>query len=351
MTVNTNIEWTDATWNPVSGCTWASPGCDNCYAVTMTRRLEAMGQEKYTGLTTHKHFNGTVKLHPNALDIPKKWRKPKRIFVNSMSDLFHKDVPFEFIDAVFAVMAVCPQHTFQILTKRPERMAEYLRYAGKTPLLPLSNVWLPLSNVQLLTSSENQGQADKRTPKLLKCRDHAAVLGLSIEPLLGPIDFFNSIVYQADYYCGICRTWYDRPDANDHCPNCGNEHTDEVCPECKYDGEMQMVCPECGIDGGNGGLSHSDCCQAEIAHQHKLDWVIVGGESGPHARPFDLAWAESLLSQCQDAGVPFFLKQLGSNPVYHGKPIKLKDPKGGNWDEWPYKFNHLKVRQFPREKN
>jgi protein gp37 len=131
MAATSSIEWTDTTWNPVSGCTRASAGCDNCYAVTMTHRLEAMGQAKYSGLTVlnakgGRHFNGVVRTHDDSLAIPLKWRKPRRVFVNSMSDPFHKDVPFDFIDQVFAVMALTPQHTYQVLTKRPERMAEYL---------------------------------------------------------------------------------------------------------------------------------------------------------------------------------------------------------------------------------
>jgi len=121
----TAIEWTDATWNPVTGCTRVSAGCDMCYAVPMTRRLASMGQKKYQGLVGKGHFNGVVRCHEDALSIPLRWRKPRMVFVNSMSDLFHRDVPFDFIDKVFAVMALCPQHTFQCLSKRPDRMVEY----------------------------------------------------------------------------------------------------------------------------------------------------------------------------------------------------------------------------------
>lgn len=122
MSNNSAIEWTEATWNPVSGCTYKSEGCRNCYAVKMTHRLEKMGNKKYAGLTVlnpkgDRHFNGVVRCHEDALTIPLKHKKPTTYFVNSMSDLFHKDAPFEFIDKVFAVMALCPQHTFQVLTK------------------------------------------------------------------------------------------------------------------------------------------------------------------------------------------------------------------------------------------
>lgn len=261
------IEWTDSTWNPVTGCTWASTGCDNCYAVQMTRRLEAMGHEKYSGLTTKKHFSGVVKTHYDALTLPLSWRKPRRIFVNSMSDLFHKDVPDAFIDMVFAAMALCPQHTFQILTKRPARMADYFaglqvaadnhvpntangsftptqvlnyRAACSSPLpfgvfgQAISTTEWPLPNVWIGTSCEDQQRADERIPWLLKCP--AAVRFLSIEPLLGSIPTMN------------------------------------------------LSC---------------------------IDWVIVGGESGPGARPMHPDWVRSIRDQCWMAGVPFFFKQWG----------------------------------------
>lgn len=232
MSNNSSIEWTEATWNTLAGCTPVSSGCLNCYAATMSNRLGAMGQEAYAGLTVKKvrlsmHgnpdgendapgdrggfrqvFNGTVRCLPGRLTIPLWWKKPRRIFVNSMSDTFHKDVPFEFIDQIFAVMATCPQHTFQVLTKRPERMAEYLNRGG--PLLSetmyhldriieTSPVWdaavredcgalrWPLPNVWLGTSCENQAAADERIPHLANCP--AVVRFLSVEPLLGPISF------------------------------------------------------------------------------------------------------------------------------------------------------------------
>ena len=122
----TKIEWTDVTWNPTTGCTRVSAGCDHCYAVPMTRRLAGMGK-KYQGLVGKGHFNGVVKCHEDALDIPLHWRKPRMVFVNSMSDLFHPDVPFDFIDKVFDVIWQCPQHTFQVLTKRGDRLVEYVR--------------------------------------------------------------------------------------------------------------------------------------------------------------------------------------------------------------------------------
>lgn len=205
MASNSNIEWTDASWNCLAGCEAVSPGCAHCYAATMTRRLEAMGQKDYAGLTTAKHFNGTVRCLPDKLDIPLRWRKPRRVFVNSMSDLFHEDVPDEFIDKVFAVMSLCPQHTFQVLVKRAERMYDYLSSRAKSSKFweaacptgyalrwehegkshPL--VQFPLSNVWMGVSCEDQARANDRIPWLLGAK--AAVRFVSAEPLLGPIDF------------------------------------------------------------------------------------------------------------------------------------------------------------------
>lgn len=171
------IEWTGKTWNPLSGCSRKSTGCENCYAEVMTKRLALMGQEKYQGLLNeHGRFNGVVKFSESDLVKPLSVKKPETWFVNSMSDLFHENVADEWVDKVFAVMALCPQHTFQILTKRPDRMKEYFAL----------NVGFPLPNVWLGTSTENQKTADERIPHLLETP--AAVRFLSCEPLLGKID-------------------------------------------------------------------------------------------------------------------------------------------------------------------
>lgn len=267
------IEWTSETWNPVTGCTRASEGCDNCYAVTMTRRLAAMGSPKYIGLINEgkTHFNGVVKCHEDALTIPFKWKKPLMCFVNSMSDLFHKEVPFEFIDKVFAVMALTPHITYQVLTKRPERMAEYLNHhadqsdigaLAMTVGLPENvsrildydalswgdipgNTW-PLPNVWLGTSVENQAAAEERIPHLLQCP--AAVRFLSCEPLIGMLRLDRVIDDEMGAYWNV-------------------------------------------LDMG-------------------IHWVIAGGESGAKKRPFNLEWFYSLKDQCKSAGVPFFMKQL-----------------------------------------
>jgi protein gp37 len=178
----TAIEWTDTTWNPVTGCDRVSPGCDNCYAMTLAKRLKGMGQANYQHdgdpRTSGPGFGLT--LHPDALDKPLHWRKPRRVFVNSMSDLFHPDVPVDFIADVWAVMQATPQHTYQILTKRPQRMARVVA----------NNIeWNPLPNVWLGTSVENQRYADLRIPHLLATP--AAVRFLSIEPLLGSVNLHD----------------------------------------------------------------------------------------------------------------------------------------------------------------
>jgi len=180
MATNSSIEWTEATWNPVVGCTVLSPGCTNCYAMRMAARLEAMGQAKYTGVTRktggrHK-WNGRINLDHASLELPKRWKAGRTIFVNSMSDLFHAKVPLEFIKLVFAAMVETPQHTYQVLTKRPDRAEELAKN------LPWPNhVWLG-------TSVENADYVDRidhlrRTP--------AAVRFLSLEPLLGPLEELN----------------------------------------------------------------------------------------------------------------------------------------------------------------
>lgn len=301
MAATSSIEWTGATWNPVVGCEAVSPGCAHCYAATMTRRLEAMGQADYTGLTTAKHFNGQIRLLPHKLDIPLKRRKPTTYFVNSMSDLFHEDVPDEFIDRVFAVMALCPQHTFQVLTKRAERMAAYISAAENRvahvrdlnalefgtldcrPLWPLRNVWLGVS-------CEDQQRADERIPWLLKTP--AAVRFISAEPLLGELEIK------------------------------GFMH-DSICFET---------------------LDDIGCICSEPREVH-LDWVIVGGESGPGARPMRLEWAQSIVEQCKDAAVPCFVKQLGAKPInFNGEPLRYEDRKGGDIETWP---SNLRVRELP----
>lgn len=229
------IEWTDATWNPVTGCTRVSEGCRNCY---MARTVPRQGLDPWK-----------VVLHQDRLDQPRLWKKPRRIFVNSLSDLFHDDVPVQFISSVWLTMQLASQHTFQILTKRPARMLAYMRKFGHYEGRPLPNVWLGVS-------IEDQATADERIPLLLQTP--AAKSFVSAEPLLGSISF----------------RWAKWDNWNDS------------------DGNRRPVVNE------HDGL-------------RMLDLVIVGGESGPGARPMHPSWARSIRDQCQAAGVPFFFKQWG----------------------------------------
>jgi protein gp37 len=343
----TGIEWTDETWNPVRGCRRVSEGCRNCYAEAVASRFSGPGMP-YEGLASEGRWTGAVRLVPERLDQPLRWRKPRRIFVNSMSDLFHEGLADEQIEAVFGVMAACPRHTFQVLTKRPERMREWFstpsgletrqegvareaeRIAGVTFDPRGGDGWLypraltieqlakrvrwpgwPLPNAWLGVSVENQATADERIPLLLGTP--AAVRFLSVEPILGPVDLFAK-----------CPPFY--------------------APHLRSD---------------------------------RIGWVIVGGESGPNARPCDVAWIRSVVEQCREAGVPCFVKQLGALPFEgdgrhthvsgdrdygvvcdQGDPcphcgkrpttnwprLALRDQKGGDLEEWP---EDLRVREFP----
>ena len=295
MSDQTGIEWTDTTWNPVVGCSRVSRGCERCYAERMAA-TRLRHRPEYAGIAEMTpggpRWTGRVQLIPERLDQPLRWRKPRRVFVNSMSDLFHEDLSIEDIALVFNVMACATTecaphpgreheeecwtgrpHTFQILTKRPQRMLEVIQelpaytaqhWPGSEPLCVAMCVgaW-PLPNVWLGVSIEDQRSADERIPLLLQTP--AAVRFVSAEPLLGPVDL-------------------------------------RVVP-----------IPTTG--------------PRELAVR-QLDWVIAGGESGPGHRPMDPAWAEGLRDQCAAAGVPFFFKQMAG---------KSEIPKS------------LMVRQFPDE--
>lgn len=288
------IEWTDATWNPLRGCSRASEGCRHCYAERMAARFAGEGQT-YEGLihpSTHG-WNGKVQLVSEALTQPLHWTRPRRIFVNSMSDLFHEAVPDEWIDQIFAIMALAPQHTFQVLTKRAERMHRYMEarrpegwtegyirllferparaFPSEFERLPLNNdthmPW-PLPNVWLGVSVENQAAADERIPFLLQTP--AAVRWLSCEPLLGPINFrWTPYAYQA---------------------------TGQTYREYLND---------------KGTINQFESLR-------KINWIVVGGETGPGSRPMHPAWARALRDQCAAAGVPFYFKQWGDHVEWTG---------------------------------
>ncbi|MFO6447832.1 phage Gp37/Gp68 family protein [Erythrobacter sp. NE805] len=275
MADGTHIEWTEATWNPITGCSLASPGCTNCYAMKLAGTRLAQHPSR-AGLTQDSRagpvWTGEVRFNEQWLDQPLRWKRPRMIFVCAHGDLFHESVPDAWIDRIFAVMALCPQHTFQVLTKRSARMREYLRHRWQEERAPenwneaafyrvhgaaealdlhryqASNIggcnWWPLPNVWLGVSVEDQQRADERIPDLLATP--AAVRWISAEPLLGPVSIIDAM-------------W--ARDAKD--------------------------------------LTAS------------IDWVVVGGESGAGARPMHPDWARSLRNQCAAAGVPFFFKQWG----------------------------------------
>lgn len=314
MSAISSIEWTDRTWNPVRGCSVISPGCVNCYAMKFAHRFSGDGKP-YAGLTKQTkagpQWNGRVQLVHAALVEPLSWRKPARVFVNSMSDLFHDAIPDSFILAVFVTMAKAHRHTFQVLTKRPARMVALISQWQRDGVTLREGCGYVLPNVWLGVSCEDQQRADERIPLLLQTP--AVVRFISAEPLLGPIAFK--------------RAWWptDRP--------------------------------------------------------ARLDWVIVGGESGPGARDCHVRWVRAIVEQCQRAAVPVFVKQLGSRVIdrndagflgeeprawpdtidqedrieydldgtrdgYQGAPVRihLKNRKGGDQSEWP---EDLRVREFP----
>lgn len=247
MAENSPIEWTDATWNPVAGCSLASAGCTNCYAMRMAARLDSMGVAKYRGLTRRSggraKWTGKIRCDEAALAIPERWRQPRKVFVNSMSDLFHEDVPEEFIRKVWAIMKATPRHDYQLLTKRPDRMRQLL---SKADIDILPNVWLG-------TSVESQDVAH-RIDDLR--RAPAAVRFISFEPLIGPI------------------------------------------------------------------------VNADL---RDIAWAIVGGESGPKARPMNEEWVLRIKAICRSHGTAFFFKQWGgTNKKAAGRLLR-----GKTYDEMP----------------
>jgi protein gp37 len=334
-----DIEWTEETWNPVRGCALESPGCKNCYAMRQAHRFSGKGKP-YEGLTRLRKKGGPVwtgefRFAPEMLDVPLRRKKPTTYFVNSMSDLFGEGVTNEQIAAVFAVMAVRPQHRFQVLTKRARRMREWFEWMtqramwhapgpivyasayftalrliaekhGISNVFRLEPKW-PLPNVWLGASVEDQERADERIPELL--RTPAAIRFISAEPLLGLIDLTKMEIAQG------------------------------------------VFCDPLLVDDAPLGLGR-------VRH---LDWIITGGESGNGARPCDVAWIESIVAQARAASVPVFVKQLGacfSDPVnglagcsldvpQEAAPLirkRLVDKKGGDMAEWPEK---LRVREMP----
>ncbi len=319
----TGISWCDATWNPVRGCSRVSEGCRNCYAERVAARFSDEGQP-YHGLADRSRkgskWTGVVRLIPEHLADPLRWKKPRRIFVNSMSDLFHESLTNEQIAAVFGVMAVAPQHTFQVLTKRARRMREWFEWIARqaeddggawTTCLRETISWLPddrissqlvedgiardgavpdrepwpLPNVWIGVSVENQDAADERIPELL--RTPAAVRFLSCEPLLGEVRLQGDDpppAMRARMYLG---------------PHCAGKSTHNHSPRS---------------------------CSNEAHYRPGIDWVIAGCESGPGARPCSVEWLRSLRDQCAAAGVPYFLKQAVRDDGTAPAPAHFIDP-------------------------
>ena len=287
------IEWTNETWNPTTGCTKVSPGCAHCYAESLTKRYAgAPGWPAEFKPWTPANAAENVVLHPDRLDAPLRWKTPRMVFVDSMSDLFHENIPDDYIDKIFAVMALTPPHTYQVLTKRPERMREYMAGVPNARVAeavmafgaPYGVNW-PLPNVWLGVTVENQRWADERIPILLSTP--AAVHFLSCEPLLGPISLVRIGGLQGPY-----DDWLR--------------------------GEVREV-----IMGEEG----------VYARFKGLQWVIVGGESGPKHRPFNPDWARGIVEQCSNAEVACFVKQMGG-----ARP-------GTKLEDLP---EDLRVREFPR---
>lgn len=265
-----SIEWTQETWNPITGCSKISPGCKNCYAERMACRLREVGQPQYQGVTEGKRWTGKINFVENALQKPMKGG-PKTYFVNSMSDLFHESVKTEWVDGIWQVMRDTPDNTYQVLTKRAGIMRSMgTVLADKYGILP--NVWLGVS-------VENQPCADERIEELRQTP--AAIRFLSMEPLLEPVDI---------------KRW--------------------LWPDLSI---KQWFWPD-------------------------ISWVIVGGESGPGARPFHMEWAGQIIEQCEEADVPVFVKQMGSNPYWCNKPAKGFGRKGNDPSLWPQALN---IRQMP----
>lgn len=319
MADQSKIAWTDATWNPVTGCSHVSEGCRNCYAEREWPRLTRLLQA-YSG----RSFEN-VACHPERLNQPIRWKHPRKIFVNSMSDLFHPDVPEGFIDRVFAIMALCPQHTFQILTKRPERMNRYMRHIEDkeldrilfredmvmcTPEWPVNAFTdgpIPdFSNIWLGVSVEDQKSAEERIPVLLETP--AAVRWVSVEPMIGPVTF----------------RW------------------------AKWQSVFKETIEGLLVRNHLDGL-------------RRLDWIVVGGESGQSARPMEAEWVRKIVHECREAKVPLFVKQLGARFSDEKNGIagaslnipqeaidllgrRLKHRSGSDMEEWP---EELKVREYP----
>lgn len=360
--MSTKIEWTDETWNPVTGCTKISPGCSNCYAARMAHRLAHIEGSGYGNGIDSPNPEGAfdIKFWPERLEQPQKWKKPRNVFVCSMGDLFHKDVPFEYIQRVWAEMEIANRHTYQILTKRPERILEYLDWMKDRQSRGEFAVEFSLRNVWLGVSAENQEQADKRIPLLLQIP--ATVRFVSCEPLLEPVDLRP---WLRQYYHGgipglnigdkiLPPNITGKPThlqyAQEIAPD-GPQRDDRVYLTTEQeiaalfafsygmagqDGAVYQAIPELPLEDDpdclEDGLSYQTPAAKIVTHGTPiLDWVIAGCESGPSRRSAQGEWFYDLKNQCVAAGVPFFLKQMEVG----GKLVKMPELDGQVWSEFP----------------
>jgi protein gp37 len=318
-TANTSIEWTGRTWNPVRGCSLVSPGCTHCYAMALAHRFSGAGKP-YEGLTRKRVslgavWTGEVRTVPDALDEPLSWRTPTRVFVNSMSDLFHGDVPDAFIAAVFGIMAMSREHTFQVLTKRPERM----------------RAWFAWITAQAQTGDE-----------VAYCVESASEL------LHGHAVDVEAAVRRTDRHVPVLGAGW--PLANVHL-GVSVEDRKHGVPRIATLREVPAALRFLSVEPLLEDVGDLDLTG--------IGWVIVGGESGPHARRCDLGWIHRVVTQCRAQRVPCFVKQLGARPTgewlsgrapqTHHHPARrdewvLNDAKGGDPGEWP---TELRVREMP----
>ena len=332
---NTSIQWTDETWNPLAGCSIVSPGCTNCYAMKMAHRIEGMNEAlgratHYAGLTKKTKagavWTGKMAVAPeHILALPLRWKKPRRIFVNSMSDLFHEDVADELIDKVFAVMALAPQHTFQILTKRAGRMRSYFeeRWQGT----PAQRFKVGDTLIDMPAGGETG-------------REHQVEIAVEavLEGFPKMTDTDNDALWTEAGSLKIRQYKWPLPNVW-----LGVSVED---PERKYRIDDLRQTPA-AIRFLSLEPLLEDLGELNLDGIHQ---VIVGGESGPRSRSFMLSWAAALVAQCRDAGVACFVKQLGANAYddrsYVGSSprYETKDKKGGDMAEWPA---DLRIREFP----
>ncbi len=282
MGENTSIEWTQASWNPIRGCSRVSEGCRHCYAERTAMRFSGEGQP-YQGLVAmangHPQWTGKVAFIEKHLNDPLKWKEPRRIFVNSMSDLFHDNVEWEWFLKILHIMMNSPRHTFQVLTKRPKRMAQFVNSRDVERIVHGRQT----SHIHWGTSIEDQDTANERLPELLKVK--WGLLWASIEPIIGGIDLERIAV---DY-----------------------THPSHVPLHAS------------AISGQRDGNFYQ--------FDRSLQWIVAGSESGPGARPAELDWYRSLRDQCVSADVPFFLKQFAIN----GKKIPTPELDGVKWTQYP----------------